>query len=181
MRAPSHEPRSSGRNLLIAVILVVLAGVITDSLRLQAQQPSPVQLTNPQTFTNAEFTLASSIRERSDGTVLVADLRENRLNLLDWTRGRTSAVGRMAAQDTAAALRTSVSFGARVARLFGRSSAGGRSTVGWSESRGVATPVIRRSFDLAAGSLDRGEHRITLTVRRADGLTASAERHVRIR
>jgi hypothetical protein len=59
-----------------------------------AQQPPSIRLDTPYVSLAAEFTQVTSVRELSDGSVLVADRAERRLVLLDWATGSVTEIGR---------------------------------------------------------------------------------------
>jgi hypothetical protein len=71
--------------------------VVLLSQTASAQEARRIEL-RPRTAVAAEqFTLIRSVRELSDGSLLVADLAERRLVLIEWDRGEVTDIGRVGA------------------------------------------------------------------------------------
>ena len=72
------------------LVLIVVAG------RTQAQSASPrtIELAPPTATIGAEFTLVTSVRELSDGRLLIVDGGERKLLVASWSDGRATQLGR---------------------------------------------------------------------------------------
>jgi hypothetical protein len=73
----------------LAVILTAFAEGI------RAQEPPVISLSPPDAVSEETFTRISSIRELSDGSVLVADQAENRVALIVWGSQERREIGRI--------------------------------------------------------------------------------------
>jgi hypothetical protein len=85
---PERSPLAPSR-WIMPWTLTFLASTAT-----QAQQSAAIPLGPVDSFSGTEFTLITSVRGLSGGRLLAADLKENRLNLIDWARGRVTLLGR---------------------------------------------------------------------------------------
>jgi hypothetical protein len=72
----------------------LLALVSLTAVTLSAQQPAAIRLAPPSAVHPHEFTGITSVRELSDGRVIVTDGREQRLLVLDFSTGRSREIGR---------------------------------------------------------------------------------------
>ncbi|HUP19340.1 MAG TPA: hypothetical protein VM778_05230 [Gemmatimonadota bacterium] len=78
---------------LLACCIAPLALSLLHTEPSAAQQPRRIELPPPDATAEVEFTSVQSVRELSDGSLLVADRRERRLVHVDW-RGEEVVVGR---------------------------------------------------------------------------------------
>lgn len=73
---------------------LVVSILLTCSSGLPAQVERPLRLRSPGTGLTEEFTSIGSVRELSDGRVLITDPREGRVVVADFRTGAVSQVGR---------------------------------------------------------------------------------------
>lgn len=96
-RPLEHEGSTRQRLPRAAVALgfIALASLVHPPGYTAGQQPPTVRLGGPGVSVKAEFTEVTSVRELADGRLLVADRRERRLVLIDWSTGHAASVGRI--------------------------------------------------------------------------------------
>lgn len=77
--------------------IVALSLSVFVSVALRAQAPSVARLATPVATLAEEFSVISSVRELSDGRVLVADEKDGRVVVADFANGSAVQIGRLGA------------------------------------------------------------------------------------
>jgi len=76
------------------VATLVLIVAIATQVRGQSAVPRTIELPPPDATLAAEFTLVTSVRELSDGRLLIVDASEKKLLVANWSNGSATQLGR---------------------------------------------------------------------------------------
>ncbi len=79
---------------LIKIATLALAVALAAPGAAYSQRPTPITLKSPSATHPEEFTAPGSVRELADGRVLVTENREQRLVVLDFSKGTAEPIGR---------------------------------------------------------------------------------------
>ncbi len=89
LERPGHPKPVASRVGVVGWLTLFLAGMGGD------QEPGRIYLKPPEVLSSTQFTKIISIRELSDGRVLIADSREDRIAVVDSGAGEVKTIGRL--------------------------------------------------------------------------------------